>query len=320
MQVPLLDLRLQYASIREDVLSAVTRVCDSQQFILGSEVEQLESEIAAAIGVPYAIAVSSGTDALLVSLMALGIGHGDEVIVPTFSFFATAGSVSRVGATPVFVDIDPETLMLDVGRVRAAMTSKTKAIIPVHLYGLCAGGFGDGGLVTTTDERLAARVRLLRNHGAQPKYVHHVIGGNFRLDALQAAVLRVKLPHLLDWNRKRRANAATYRELVARAGLADRVRLPVEPAARAHVYHQFVIRVPERHVIRAHLASRGIGTEVYYPVPFHRQPCFTRLGYSCEAFPNADTAAREVLALPIYPELTSDQQQHVIDSLAECVA
>jgi len=368
MQVPLLDLRLQYASIREDVLSAVTRVCDSQQFILGSEVEQLESEIAAAIGVPYAIAVSSGTDALLVALMALGIGHGDEVIVPTFSFFATAGSVSRVGATPVFVDIDPETLMLDVGRVRAAMTSKTKAIIPVHLYGLCAdmtpltsaadgihiiedaaqaigatyhgepagalgtigcfsffptknlGGFGDGGLVTTTDERLAARVRLLRNHGAQPKYVHHVIGGNFRLDALQAAVLRVKLPHLLDWNRKRRANAATYRELVARAGLADRVRLPVEPAARTHVYHQFVIRVPERDVIRAHLASRGIGTEVYYPVPFHRQPCFTHLGYSCEAVPNADTAARAVLALPIYPELTSDQEQHVIDSLAECVA
>jgi dTDP-4-amino-4,6-dideoxygalactose transaminase len=174
--------------------------------------------------------------------------------------------------------------------------------------------------VTTTDERLAARVRLLRNHGAQPKYVHHVIGGNFRLDALQAAVLRVKLPHLVDWNGKRRAKAATYRELVARAGLADRVRLPVEPAARTHVYHQFVNRVPERDVIRAHLASRGIGTEVYYPVPFHRQPCFIHLGNSCEAFPNADTAAREVLALPIYPELTSDQQQHVIDSLAECVA
>ena len=368
MQVPLLDLRLQYASFREDILSAVTRVCDSQQFILGSEVEQLESEIATAIGVPHAIAVSSGTDALLVALMALGIGQGDEVIVPTFSFFATAGSVSRVGATPVFVDIDPETLMLDVERVRAAMTSKTKAIIPVHLYGLCAdmrpltaaadgihiiedaaqaigatyhgqpagalgtigcfsffptknlGGFGDGGLVTTIDERLAARVRLLRNHGAQAKYVHHAIGGNFRLDALQAAVLRVKLPYLRDWNRKRRANAATYRELVSAAGLADRVRLPVEPAGRTHVYHQFVIRVPRRDVVRAHLASRGIGTEVYYPVPFHRQPCFTHLGYSSEAFPNAEAAAGDVLALPIYPELTSDQQQHVIDSLTECVA
>ena len=252
MQVPLLDLRLQYASIREDVLSAVTRGCDSQQFILGSEVEQLESEIAAAIGVPHAIAVSSGTDALLVALMALGIGEGDEVIIPTFSFFATAGSVSRVGATPVFVDIDPVTLMLDVERVRAAMTSKTKAIIPVHLYGLCAdmtaltaaadgihiiedavqatknlGGFGDGGLVTTTDERLAA------------------------------------------------------------------------------LYH---------------LTGRGIGTEVYYPVPFHRQPCFAHLGYSSDTFPNAEAAAGDVLALPMYPELTSDQQQHVIDSLAECVA
>jgi dTDP-4-amino-4,6-dideoxygalactose transaminase len=368
MQVPFLDLRLQYASIREDILSAVTRVCDSQQFILGSEVEQLESEIAAAITIPHAIAVSSGTDALLVALMALGIGQGDEVIVPTFSFFATAGSVSRVGATPVFVDIDPETLMIDVERMRAAMTSKTKAIIPVHLYGLCAdmrplaaaadgvhiiedaaqaigatyhgqpagalgtigcfsffptknlGGFGDGGLVTTTDERLAARVRLLRNHGAQPKYVHHAIGGNFRLDALQAAVLRVKLPHLLDWNRKRRANAETYRKLVANAGLTDRVRLPVEPKGRTHVYHQFVIRVPERDVVRAHLASRGIGTEVYYPMPFHRQPCFTHLGYSSEAFPNAEAASGDVLALPVYPELTSDQQQHVIDSLTECVA
>ncbi len=368
MQVPLLDLKLQYASLREDILSAVTRVCDSQQFIMGPEVERLEFEIAAAIGVPHAVAVSSGTDALLAALMALGIGEGDEVIVPTFSFFATAGSVSRVGATPVFVDIDPETLMLDVDRVRAVMTSRTKAIIPVHLYGLCAdmdalaaaaggvhiiedaaqaigasyrgrpagalgtigcfsffptkniGAFGDGGLVTTADEALAARVRLLRNHGARPKYVHHEIGGNFRLDALQAAVLRVKLPHLAEWNRKRRANAAKYRELFAQAGLSDRVRLPVEPAGRTHVYHQFVVRVPERDSVRAHLASHDVGTEVYYPLPFHRQPCFAHLGYTADAFPNAEAAAADVLALPIYPELTVEQQQHVVDSIAECVA
>ena len=368
MHVPLLDLRLQYASIRDDILSAVTRVCDSQQFIMGPEVERLESEIASTIGVPHAVAVSSGTDALLVALMALGVGAGDEVIVPTFSFFATAGAVARVGATPVFVDIDPETLMLDVDRVRAAITTRTKAIMPVHLYGLCAdmtaltaaaggihviedaaqalgasyqgrpagalgtigcfsffptknlGGFGDGGLVTTGDEALAARVRLLRNHGAHPKYIHHEVGGNFRLDALQAAVLRVKLPHLHDWNRKRRANAVTYRELFANAGLAGRVRLPPEPAGRTHIYHQFVVRVPERDSVRAHLASRGVGTEVYYPLPFHRQPCFAHLGYGREAFPNADAAAADVLALPIYPELTAEQQQHVVASIAECVA
>ncbi len=368
MQVPLLDLRLQYASIREDILSAVTSVCDSQQFIMGPEVERLESELAAAIGVPYAIAVSSGTDALIVALMVLGIGDGDEVITPTFSFFATAGSVARVGARPVFVDVDPETLMLDIDRVRAAITPRTRAIMPVHLYGLCAdvdalkavagpgvhviedaaqaigatyhgrpsgtlgtigcfsffptknlGGFGDGGLVTTTDASIADHVRLLRNHGAHPKYVHREIGGNFRLDALQAAVLRVKLPHLSEWNSKRRANAARYRELFAKAGLAGRIGLPVEPPGRTHVYHQFVIRVPDRDAVRAHLAARGVGTEVYYPVPFHRQQCFANLGHALDAFPNADAAASDVLALPIYPELTREQQHYVVASIAERV-
>ena len=369
MQVPLLDLRLQYASLREDILSALTRVCDSQQFIMGPEVEQLEYEVAAAIGVPHAVAVSSGTDALIAALMALGIGQGDEVITPTFSFFATAGSVARVGARPVLVDVDPETLMLDAGRVRAAITPRTRAIVPVHLYGLCAdvdalaevagpgihiiedaaqaigatyhgrpagalgtvgcfsffptknlGGFGDGGLVTTRDASIAEHVRLLRNHGAKPKYVHREVGGNFRLDALQAAVLRVKLPHLSEWNAKRRANAATYRELFARAGLDGRVGLPVEPEGRTHVYHQFVIRVPDRDAVRAHLAAKGVGTEVYYPVPFHRQECFAGLGHALDAFPNADAAASDVLALPIYPELTRDQQQYVVDSLGERVA
>jgi dTDP-4-amino-4,6-dideoxygalactose transaminase len=368
MQVPLLDLRLQYASIREDILSAVTRVCDSQQFIMGPEVERLESEVAAAIGVPHAIAVSSGTDALIVALMALGVGDGDEVITPTFSFFATAGSVARVGARPVFVDVDPETLMLDIDRVRVAITPRTRAIVPVHLFGLCAdvdalkavagrgvhviedaaqaigatyhgrpsgtlgtigcfsffptknlGGFGDGGLVTTTDASIADHVRLLRNHGAHPKYVHREIGGNFRLDALQAAVLRVKLPHLSEWNSKRRANAVRYRELFAKAGLAGRIGLPVEPPGRTHVYHQFVIRVPDRDAMRTHLATRGVGTEVYYPVPFHRQECFAHLGHALDAFPNADAAASDVLALPIYPELTREQQQYVVARIAERV-
>ena len=355
--------------MREDILSALTRVCDSQQFIMGPEVEQLESEAAAAIGVPHAVAVSSGTDALIVALMALGIGEGDEVITPTFSFFATAGSVVRVGARPVFVDVDAETLILDIGRVRAAITPRTKAIVPVHLYGLCAdvdaltavagpgvhiiedaaqaigasyhgrpagglgtvgcfsffptknlGGFGDGGLVTTGDASMAEHVRLLRNHGAKPKYVHREIGGNFRLDALQAAVLRVKLPYLAKWNRQRRANAATYRELFANAGLDGRVGLPIEPAGRTHVYHQFVIRVPDRDKVRAHLAARGVGTEVYYPVPFHRQECFANLVHARDAFPNADAAASDVLALPMFPELTREQQQYVVASIAERVA
>ena len=367
LKVPLLDLQLQYASIRDEVLAAVTRVCDSQQFIMGPEVDALERELAAAIGVPHAIAVSSGTDALLVALMALGIGQGDEVITPTFSFFATAGSVARLGARPVFVDVDPVTLMLDAAGVAAAITPRTRAIIPVHLFGLCAdmdpivelaarheisivedaaqaigatyrdrpagalgtvacfsffptknlGGAGDGGLVTTRDDAMAARVRLLRNHGAEPKYYHREIGGNFRLDALQAAVLRVKLPHLKEWNDRRRANAARYRELFEQAGLASRLGLPTEPAGRTHVYHQYVIRVPGRDDVRTQLAARGVGSEVYYPVPFHRQEALIKFVESGARFPVADAAAADVLALPIYPELTAVQQQHVVASIAE---
>lgn len=367
MKVPLLDLQRQYASLREDVLSAVTRVCDSQQFIMGPEVEALEAELASTLGVRHAVAVSSGTDAILVALMALGIGPGDEVITPTFSFFATAGSVVRVGARPVFVDVDPLTLNVDPARVLDAITPRTKAIIPVHLYGLCAdmdpiidaaaargmyviedaaqaigatyrgrpagtlsdiacfsffptknlGAFGDAGLVTTKDEALASKVRLLRNHGAQPKYYHHLIGGNFRLDALQAAVLRVKLPHLARWNEQRRANAATYRELFDRAGVTSRLCLPVEPQGMTHTYHQYVVRVPNRDGLKAHLASRGVGTEIYYPVPFHRQACFADLVGPTDAFPHADAAADEVLALPIFPELTRAQQEHVVSSIAE---
>jgi dTDP-4-amino-4,6-dideoxygalactose transaminase len=366
MKVPLLDLQLQYASIRHDVLAAVTRVCDTQQFIMGPEVEQLEREIVATLGVGDAIAVSSGTDALLVALMALGIGSGDEVIVPTFSFFATAGSVARLGAVPVFVDVDPRTLMMDPAGVRAAITSRTKAVVPVHLFGACAdmdvltdlggakihivedaaqaigaaykgrpagalgtcgcfsffpsknlGAFGDAGLVTTNDPALAARVRLLRNHGAEPKYYHRAMGGNFRMDALQAAILRVKLPHLAAWTARRQANAVVYRELIGDAGLDAYVRLPFDPIDGTHIYHQFVIRAVDRDGLRAHLAARDIGTEVYYPVPFHRQECFAALGHPLDAFPHADAAAAEVLALPIYPELTRTQQAHVVDAIAE---
>jgi dTDP-4-amino-4,6-dideoxygalactose transaminase len=368
LKVPLLDLQAQYASIREDVLAAITRVCDSQQFILGPEVERLERELAAAIGVRHAIGVSSGTDALLVAMMALGIGPGDEVITPTFSFFATAGCVSRLGATPVFVDVDAETLMIDATLVRAAITPRTRAIIPVHLYGLCAdvdavaavagdipiiedaaqaigatykgraagtfgtlatfsffpsknlGAYGDAGLVTTNDDALAHRVRLLRNHGAEPKYYHHEVGGNFRLDALQAAILTAKLPHLADWSARRHANAARYAALFDRLGLRRCVTLPVEPEGRTHIYHQYVIRVPNRDAVRSHLAARNVATEIYYPVPFHRQECFRNLGHPVDAFPNADAAAAQVLALPIYPELTAAQQEHVVSSIAEALA
>ena len=364
-QVPLLDLTRQYAGIRDAVREAIDRVCTSQQFILGSEVDAFEREVAAAIGVPHAIGVSSGTDALLLSLMALGIGPGDEVITPTFSFFATAGSVARVGARPVFVDVDPGTLMLRAGDVAPLLTPRTRAIVPVHLYGLCAdmaplmalvrdagipvvedaaqaigatcdgrqagaigttgcfsffpsknlGAFGDAGLVTTADEALAARLRRLRNHGAEERYYHREIGGNFRIDALQAAILRVKLPHLASWNAARQANAQRYEQLFAAAGL-DQVRRPPVPAGRTHIYHQYVIRVPDRDRLRAHLTARGIGTDIYYPVPFHRQECFAGLTPAGREFPHADRAAAEVLALPIFPELTPPQQEYVVESIA----
>ena len=365
MNVPLLDLQRQYESIRGEVLAAITRVCDAQHFIMGPEVDALERELAGSIGVAQAIGVSSGTDALLVALMALGIGPGDEVIVPTFSFFATAGSVARLGATPVFIDVDPQTLMIDADGIAAAVTPRTRAVIPVHLYGLCAdmdpilevaaahelhviedaaqaigatykgrqagtfgavacfsffpsknlGAYGDAGLVTTNDAALAAHLRRLRNHGAEPKYYHHEIGGNFRLDALQAAVLRVKLPHLPAWTDARRRNAATYRDLIRAAGLSQ-VCLPSEPEGRRHIYHQFVLRVPERDRVRADMAQRGVATEVYYPVPFHRQKCFASLPAHGRSLPVAEAAAADVLALPIYPELTRAQLEYVVESLA----
>ena len=367
--VPLLDLRPQYEPLREEILQAVVRVCDSQRYIMGPEVEQFEQEIAALLGVREAVAVSSGTDALLLALMALDIGPGDEVITSTFSFFATAGSIVRVGARPVLVDIDPATFNIDPGAVERAITPRTRAVMPIHLFGLSAdmdpivsvatragvpiiedaaqaigatyrdrpvgvlgaagcfsffpsknlGALGDAGLLTTEDPTIARKARLLRVHGMAQKYIHQVVGANFRMDALQAAVLRVKAPHLPAWTEARRVNASRYVRLFQERGLAGRVVLPVEPAHRRHIFNQFTIRVPERDRLKQHLDARGIGNEIYYPVPFHRQPCFAHLGYRTDQFPCADSAARECLSIPIYAELSIAQQQVVVDAIAECL-
>ena len=367
MNVPLLDLQAQYRPLRDEILAAITRVCDSQRFIMGPEIDALERELSAMLGVKHAITVSSGTDALLLALMTLDIKAGDEVITPTYSFFATAGAVERLGARPVLVDIDPATFNIDVDQAVAAITPKTKAIIPVHLFGLSAdldpimsaadragiaviedaaqaigstyksrrigtigamgcfsffpsknlGAFGDAGLLTTEDDRLAKRARLLRTHGQEPKYYHHLVGANFRMDALQAAILRVKAPHLAGWTEGRRANAARYRTLFAAAEVDGVVSLPTEPPDRLHIFNQFVIRTPERDALKRHLEARGVGTEIYYPIPFHMQPCFEHLGYRRGDFPHAERAAAESLAIPIYGELTHDQQAFVTSAVAE---
>jgi dTDP-4-amino-4,6-dideoxygalactose transaminase len=383
MQVPLLDLSAQYAPLRDEVLAAITRVCDSQRFILGAEVETFEREIADQLGVAHAIGVSSGTDAILAALMALGIGPGDEVVTPTYSFFATAGCVARVGAKPVLVDVDPVTFNMTADGLARAITPRTKAVIPVDLYGQMVdmdpliavarehriaviedacqaigatdrgrqagsfgdcgcfsffpsknlGAFGDGGLVTTNDAALAARIRLTRNHGSETKYYHQAVGGNFRLDALQAAVLRVKAPHLAGWTAARRVNAARYRRLFETAAAAHpgvtlapaspdptprgTIVLPAERPDALHIFNQFVIRAGDRDGLRAHLTARGIGTEIYYPVPFHLQACFADLGHKAGDFPVAEAAAADSLALPIYGELTEAQQRYVVDSAVE---
>jgi len=369
MKVPLLDLQAQYQPIRDEILAAMTRVADSQRFIMGPEIDALEQELAAMLGIRHAIAVSSGTDALLLALMALDIKAGDEVITPTYSFFATAGCVSRLGARPVLVDIDPVTFNIDVSQAIAAITPRTKAIMPVHLFGQSAdlapildaagragiavvedaaqaigatyharplgglgafgcfsffpsknlGAFGDAGLVTTNDDALADRARLLRTHGMRPKYYHHVVGANFRMDALQAAILRVKAPYLPAWTDARRANAATYRDLFGAADVDGRVTLPVEAPGCRHIYNQFVIRTPERDALKSHLDAEGIGNEIYYPVPFHLQPCFADLGYAAGAFPHAERAAADSLAIPIYGELTRVQQERVVSAIGSFV-
>ena len=360
--IPLLDLRTGYAQIREEIHAALQRVIEAQAFILGPEVEGLEAEIAAYSQCQFGIGVSSGTDALLVSLMALDIGPGDEVITSPYTFFATAGTIARIGARPVFVDIDPATFNLDPERVERAITPRTKAIMPVHLFGQMVdmdrlmeiatrhhlpviedaaqaigaehkgrragsigdlgcfsffpsknlGGFGDGGMVTAQDPALADRVQLLRGHGMRPKYYHQFIGGNFRLDALQAAVLRVKLKYLDGWSEARQRNAATYRRLFAQAGISS-VALPVEAPDRRHIYNQFVIRVPHRDKVIQTLREAQIGVEIYYPVPIHLQECFRYLGYREGDLPVSEAAARETLALPIYPELKEDAQHRVVE-------
>lgn len=374
--VPLLDLKLQYAALREEMEAALLRVAASQAFILGPEVEAFEREVAGYLGVSHAIGVSSGTDALLMALMALDIGPGDEVITSPFTFFATAGCIHRSGARPVFADILPETFCLNPERVEAVVTDKTKAIIPVHLFGHAApmgsllsiaskrglrviedaaqaigteyegqrvgglgdigcfsffpsknlGGFGDGGLVVTQDASLAARLRQMRNHGMEPKYHHAFVGGNFRLDALQAAILRVKLPHLDAWSQARFRNARLYCEEFERRGLHKAgVVVPCHTghcprgacSNTRHTFNQFTIRVPQRDALREHLAARCIGCEIYYPIPLHLQPCFALLGYCEGDFPESERACREVLSLPVYPELSEAQICRVTSAIAE---
>lgn len=386
MKVPLLDLKVQYQSIKPEIDDAIQRVVDSQYFILGPDVKKLEESICKYLDCKHAIGVSSGTDALLLALMALEIEPGDEVIVPTYSFFATAGVVSRMNAVPVFVDIDPVTYNIDPEDFKKHITPKTKAVVPVHLYGQSAamdeiiaiaeennikvvedaaqaigvqykdgrkvgtigdigcfsffpsknlGCFGDGGIVVTNDDELAEQLTIKRVHGGKPKYYHKVIGGNFRLDALQAAVLDVKLPHLDNWSAGRRSNADTYTKLFVEAGLAEeegkleyddnnKVLLP-KPVYKDsgvlnyHIYNQYIIRVENRDELRDFMKGKEIGCEIYYPVPFHRQECFADLNTKDADYPHSNAAAEQSLALPIYPELSDEQLKYVVDTIAEFI-
>jgi dTDP-4-amino-4,6-dideoxygalactose transaminase len=367
--VPLLDLGAQHAPLRAAFDAAFLRVLDSGHFILGPELDALERELCAYLQVPHALGVSSGTDALLASLMALGIGPGDEVITTPFSFFATAGCIARLGARPVFADIDPATFNLDPAQVEARITPRTRAVIVVHLFGrpcemrpflaLAArhgfalledvaqalgantdagpvgsvgitgsfsffpsknlGALGDAGLITTTDAHMADTLRKIRAHGAEPKYHHLLLGGNFRLDAIQAALLRVKLPHVDDWTRGRRKNAAAYAAHFAAAGLSP-AQLTAPAPHPEHVYHQYVVRTERREALRAGLDADGTGNAIYYPEPLHLQPCFANLGHVEGDFPHAERACREVLALPIYAELGEARVERVARAVLALVA
>ena len=361
--------------MRDEVLREIEKVCDKQSFILGENVAGLENEIAKYCHTKYAIGVASGTDAILLALMAAGVDPGDKVITTPYTFFATAGSIARLNAIPVFVDIDPETFNIDPNKLEDCLKQFTvhssrftvKAIIPVHLYGQCAemepilklskkyrltviedaaqtigaeykgkragslgdfgcfsfypsknlGGFGDGGMVTTNNERLAEKVRILRVHGSKPKYYHKFVGINSRLDEIQAVVLRIKLRHLETWTRKRQEKAETYNFLFKEAGLLNTITLPVIRPNGRHVFNQYVIRVKKRDNLREYLAKEGIGTEIYYPVPLHLQECFRYLGYKRRDLPVSEKAAKETLALPIYPELTPEEQEYVVNKIAE---
>jgi len=387
MKVPLLDLTPQYRELKAELDEAVLRVSESQHFILGPEVEKMEEEFCEFLGCKYAFGVSSGTDAVLLALMAIDLKPGEEVIVPTYSFFATAGVVSRLNAVPVLTDSDPVTFNMDPNEIEKKITSKTRAIIPVHLYGQCAdmdpimdianshnlkviedgaqaisaeyrdgsragtigdigcysffpsknlGCYGDGGMVVTNNDELAHMLRIKRVHGGEPKYYHKVIGGNFRLDAIQAAVLRVKLPHLNEWSEGRRKNAERYNQLFINTGLAEEtgrveidenntILLPkaiykyIEGLKNYHIYNQYIIRVEDRDGLRQALADNGVSTEIYYPVPFHLQECFSDLGYNEGDFPHAEHAGKHSLAIPIYPELHDEQLLYVVDKIKEFI-
>lgn len=363
--VPLLDLKAQFAAVEKEVRAAIDRIVESQQFILGPEVKALEDELAAYAGAAHGIGVSSGTDALLASLMVLGIGPEDEVVTTPYSFFASAGGIARLGARPVFVDIEPNTYNIDANLIETAVTPRTKAILPVHLFGQCAdmtaileiavkhrlpviedaaqaigaehqyrraggmgimgcfsffpsknlGAFGDGGMVVTSDDGLAEKLQILRVQGAKPKYHHSMIGGNFRLDAIQAAILRAKLGHLDEWTAKRQENARLYDEKFAAADLAPELLTTPTQRPGRHIFNQYVVRTRERNTLMAHLNDVGVGCAIYYPAPLHLQACFANLGYREGQFPNAETAAREILAIPIYPELTEAQIDTVVDRI-----
>jgi dTDP-4-amino-4,6-dideoxygalactose transaminase len=369
MPIPLLDLKLQYATIRDEALRVTEEIYASQMFILGKRVDDFERDFAAYCQTKHAIAVSSGTDALLEALMVLDIGHGDEVIVPAYSFFATAGVVSRTGARPVFVDIDLVDYNIDPKQIEAKITKKTKAIMPVHLYGQCApmneimaiaekhglpviedaaqavgsdyegrragsigimgcfsffpsknlGAFGDAGAITANDDELAQKIVDFRVHGMRPKYFHHYIGGNFRIDALQAAMLHIKLPHLESWHEGRRRNAELYRRYFAEAGLGERIVLPEELPGRRHIYNQYVVRFPEGRQVRdrvfEHLKSVSIGCDIYYPLTLPQQACFADLPDAKDSYPNSEAAALSTLAIPVFPELREEQIAEVVQEI-----
>ena len=367
--VPLLALDLQYDSLKHEIRAAIERVCDSGRFVLGPDVVELEAELARALHVPHVIGCASGSDALLLALMALDIQPGDEVILPSYTFFATASAVTRLGAVPIFADIDPITYLIDPADVQRKLSKRTKALIPVHLFGRTAdmdallpiakaagvqvvedaaqsilstwhgdcsgglgdvgcfsfyptknlGGAGDGGFLTTTRDDIAERLKLLRVHGMEPRYYHDLVGINSRLDSIQEAVLRVKLPHLDQWTTDRQANAGRYMELFAEYDLEGRITVPGDEPRGRHVWNQFVIRVANGHrdALRAHLAAHGVGTEIYYPVPLHLQKCFAFLGWQKGDLPETERAAEETLALPIFPELTAEEQRTVVGRIAE---
>ncbi|WP_031406954.1 DegT/DnrJ/EryC1/StrS family aminotransferase [Geobacillus vulcani] len=366
MNVPMLDLSEQYEQLKPEIMRVLDEVMRSSRFILGDYVKKMEAEIAAYSRAKHGIGCGNGSDAIHIALQAAGVGPGDEVITTSFTFFATAGAIARLGAKPVFVDIDPVTFNIDPAQIEAAVTEKTKAIIPVHLYGQMAdmeaivaiakrhglvviedaaqaigakyqgkcvgelgtaatysffptknlGAYGDGGMIITNDDELAEKCRVIRVHGSKPKYYHHVLGYNSRLDEMQAAILSVKFPHLDRWTEQRRQHAATYTRLLQEA-VGDLVVTPKEVEGRYHVFHQYTIRVPKRDELQAFLKEQGIATMVYYPLPLHLQPVFASLGYKEGQLPEAEKAAKEALSLPMFPELKEEQQQYVVEKIAE---